>query len=126
MATKSPESPCILVVEDEYLLADDLRRDLEAAGARVLGPVASVPEALELIEEAGRVDAAILDVNLAGRMVFPVAEVLSRRGVPFVFATGYERWALPEAFARVPRCDKPLDADEVLRTLDLGGLVPAR
>ena len=58
--------PAILVVEDDYMIADDLRRDLEAAGARVLGPVPSLPEALELLRGADRLDAAVLDVNLHG------------------------------------------------------------
>ena len=109
----------ILVVEDDYMLAYDLCRDLEAAGARVLGPVASISEALEILDRAEGLDAAVLDVNLSGTMVFPLAEALRDRGVPFVFATGYEAWALPSAFAKVPRCDKPLDAREVLHALDL-------
>ena len=118
MATARAQERSILVVEDEYMLAQDLSRDLEAAGVRVLGPVASVPEALEIVDGAERVDAAVLDVNLAGTMVIPLAEVLRDRGVPFVFVTGYETWALPREFAQVPRCDKPLDAREVLRVLD--------
>ena len=117
MATARAQERSILVVEDEYMLAQDLSRDLEAAGVRVLGPVASVPEALEIIDGAERVDAAVLDVNRAGTMVFPLAEVLRDRGVPFVFVTGYETWALPREFTQVPRCDKPLDAREVLRVL---------
>jgi CheY-like chemotaxis protein len=119
MTVERASARSILVVEDEYLLADDLRRDLEAAGAHVLGPVASVPEALAILSGAERVDAAVLDVNLAGETVFPLAETLRRRGVPFVFATGYEPWALPPDFARVPRCDKPLDVGQLLRALGL-------
>ena len=88
MATARAQERSILVVEDEYMLAQDLSRDLEAAGVRVLGPVASVPETLEIVDGAERVDAAVLDVNLAGTMVFPLAEVLRDRGVPFVFVTG--------------------------------------
>lgn len=85
----------ILVVEDDFFLADDLRRRLQEHGATVIGPVASVNAALDLIETR-RVDAAILDVELDAETAFPIALVLEQRGVPFVFVTG----APPEAIRR--------------------------
>jgi CheY-like chemotaxis protein len=107
----------ILVVEDEYMMADDLRRDLEEQGAEVAGPVPSVADALELLAAEAVLDGAILDVNLCGERVFPVVDILRERGVPVVFTTGYEQWALPEAYADVPRCDKPVDMRVVARAL---------
>ena len=107
----------ILVVEDEYMMADDLRRDLEMQGAEVVGPVPSVADALNLLVVETGLDGAILDVNLFGEKVFPVVDILRKRGVPVVFTTGYEQWALPEAYADVPRCDKPVDVRVVARAL---------
>lgn len=100
----------ILVVEDEYFLADDVRDALTEAGAEVLGPVPSVEEASALIAREERIDAAVLDVNLRGELVFPVADALRERGVPFAFATGYDRWAIPDRFADALRVEKPLQA----------------
>ena len=107
----------ILVVEDEYLLADDLSHALTSAGAEVLGPVPSVAEATRMIAAAARIDAAVLDVNLRGDMIFPVADALSERGVPFAFATGYDQWALPERFAAIPRVEKPFKVSSIAAVL---------
>ena len=107
----------ILVVEDEYLLADDLGATLREAGAEVLGPVASVAAALALIGQSDVIDAAVLDVNLSGEMVFAAADALADRGIPFTFATGYDQWALPERFASAPRVEKPLKGRHVRAAL---------
>lgn len=72
----------ILLVEDEYLLADELRAELTVKGADVLGPVATLAEALGLVSLETEIDAAILDTNLRGEMVFPVADLLEQRRVP--------------------------------------------
>ncbi|HUD95317.1 response regulator [Sphingobium sp.] len=103
----------ILVVEDEYLIADEIRDMLDAAGAKVLGPVPTVEAALARIVEAPRIDAAILDINLRGTMVFDVADALNARAVPFLFATGYDRSAIPDRFNEIPRAEKPLKARHV-------------
>jgi DNA-binding response OmpR family regulator len=107
----------ILVVEDEYLLADDLYHTLTDAGAEVLGPIASVEDATAFIAREPSIDAAVLDVNLRGEMVFPVADALRERGVPFAFATGYDEWALPERFAKAPRVEKPFQGHKVTSVL---------
>lgn len=106
----------ILVVEDEYLIADDMRRALSMAGAEVLGPAPTVDEAIALIETSD-VDLAVLDVNLGGSPVWPVADMLTARGVPFVLTTGYDAVALPSAYLRTPRCEKPVDMRQVERAL---------
>jgi CheY-like chemotaxis protein len=100
----------ILVVEDQYLLAMDLKRTLERSGATVVGPVGSAERALALIPEALPLDAAILDINLeAGGTAYPVAEVLRARKVPFVFATGYDRGSIRPEFRETPNIGKPFD-----------------
>ncbi|RYI08885.1 MAG: response regulator [Acetobacteraceae bacterium] len=78
----------ILVVEDEFLISAMLCDMLEDASVVAVGPAATVAEALKLIED-GQVDAAILDMNLQGQWSDPVAEELQRRGIPFVFTSGY-------------------------------------
>ena len=107
----------ILVIEDEYMAAEDLRRDLEKVGAVVVGPVPSVADALKALAQEEEIDGAILDVNLRGEKAYSVADALRERGIPFVLATGYEQWALPEAYKDLPRCDKPVDLRHLARSL---------
>ena len=108
----------VLVVEDEWLIADDLRRSLANEGAQVLGPVASVGQALALIHETPRIDAAVLDVHLeGGSNVYLVAERLQSRNVPFMFATGYDDYAIRSDFANVPHLMKPFAPSCVARML---------
>ena len=83
-----PQTPRILVVEDEFLIAMELDITLTSAGYQVLGPAPNVSAALELLR-AGRPDVAVLNVNLAGEWVTPVAEVLRAMFVPFILASGY-------------------------------------
>ena len=107
----------ILVVEDEYMLSEDVRELLEAGGASVVGPVGNIPAAMALIEAAVRIDGAVLDINLQGEMVFPLADLLAERGIPYLFATGYDAEAIPLRFSEIRRCEKPLNADQVRRAL---------
>lgn len=117
MAEQNLEGSRILVVEDEYFLADDLQEALGQAGAEVLGPIARVETATAFIAGEPRIDAAVLDINLNGEMVFPVADALRERGIPFAFATGYDRSALPDRFAEVPRLEKPFNGARVAAVL---------
>ncbi|MBW6527669.1 response regulator [Sphingomonas sp. RHCKR7] len=107
----------ILVVEDEYFIASDLRRALGAEQAVVIGPVSSLAAGLELAERDG-IDAALLDVNLEGDSSLAIADRLAARGVPFVFVTGYDDWALPDAYRHVRRVPKPFAVPTVLDALD--------
>ena len=99
--------PCVLLVEDEMCLAMMLQDLLEDAGYRVI-KAARVPAALSMAEGEA-IDAAILDVNVAGREVFPVADELRRRGVPFMFASGYGDRGVPGEFSGYPMLQKPYD-----------------
>ena len=101
---------CVLVVEDEYIIAAELAQLLEEAGADVIGPVGTVADALNLIaSNRNRIDGALLDINLHGERVYPVADALSEAGVGFVFLSGYDAMLLPKTYERVPRCEKPVD-----------------
>jgi CheY-like chemotaxis protein len=107
----------ILVVEDEYFLATELELELGEAGAVVVGPAPSVGQALALIGPDPALDCALLDINLGGEMVFPVADRLMAHGVPFVFATGYTARDIPDRYAGVPRITKPAEPQAFARAL---------
>ncbi len=111
----------LLVVEDEYLIAVDLACLLEDRGVVVVGPAGSVGDALQLISREGALDGAVLDVNLGRERAYPIADALRERGVPFVFATGYDEWILPDAYREAPRCGKPVDIRMLARLLTRGG-----
>jgi CheY-like chemotaxis protein len=95
----------VLLVEDEVLVAWALEDMLTALECAVVGPVARVNEALALID-AEMVDAAVLDVNLDGQKSYPVADALAARGVPFVFATAYDKGSLQKGYLHFPMLQK--------------------
>lgn len=120
MAGAGPEggTGCrVLIVEDDFFIAEDVADAFRDRRATVLGPVAGVEAALALIEASPGPDAAVLDLNLGSAMSFPVADALMRRGVPFVFTTGYDATAIPPRYRSVPRCEKPVDLEQVTRTV---------
>jgi len=107
----------VLVVEDEYMLAEDLCSELRKAGVTVVGPVGGLNDAIELVSSTNTLDGAILDINVRGEMVFPLADLLSRRGTPFIFSTGYASDDIPARYEHIRRCEKPLSISKVARTL---------
>ncbi|RDJ03893.1 response regulator [Rhizobium grahamii] len=107
----------ILVVEDEYMLATDLQRELEAMGAIVIGPAGQLDAALDLVQGEDAIEAAILDINLGGEEAYSVADLLISRKIPFVFATGYERSTIPARFKAVPICEKPINLEKIVATI---------
>ncbi|MGX9981573.1 response regulator [Methylobacterium fujisawaense] len=107
----------ILVVEDEYLIATEMKRWLQAAGSKVIGPVPSVVQALDLLAEHCP-DAAVLDVNLGyGDTVYPVADKLGDLDVPYLFATGDVKLADTSVYRDRPRLEKPFLEKELVRAL---------
>lgn len=98
----------ILVAEDELLVALDYEDMLHELGCAALGPARAVSDALALARYA-RLDGAILDIRLIDGLVFPVAQVLRARKVPFCFITGYRQTAVPEDLRDVPIFAKPVD-----------------
>ncbi|NWG46453.1 MAG: response regulator [Alphaproteobacteria bacterium] len=107
----------VLLAEDEFIVVCDMIGTFEACGAEVVGPASSVAEALSLVEATEDLDGAVLDINLQGEMVYPVADALKLRGVPFVFATGYDRSVIREDYLDVPRCEKPVDMRLIVTAL---------
>jgi CheY-like chemotaxis protein len=107
----------VLVVEDEFFLADDLAQAVAQLGAEVIGPVPTREEALALLAAAGKVDLAVLDISLEDEAVFPVADVLAEQGVPFLFATGYDQASIPARYQHVPRWEKPFDPQSLAQVL---------
>lgn len=106
----------ILVVEDEAPIALQLEDMLTELGATVIGPASRVRQALQLLEEQPA-DAAVLDLNIAGELVYPVAEVLETKGVPYIFATGYGISGLSEPYRSRAVLQKPFSRRELLRAI---------
>lgn len=106
----------VLVVEDNYLIAAELADHLAAANAIVVGPCATLADAEKL---AVRSDLAVLDVDLKGEMVFPLADRLRDLDVPYVFFTGYDRGLLPARFAKVGCITKPLSPLVAVQHLEI-------
>lgn len=103
----------ILLVEDEYVIASDLKQILTNLGAGIIGPAGTIAAAQKLIDTNPLPNAAILDINVRGTLVYPIAENLSAQGVPFVFVTGYSADTVPAEFASAPHCEKPVTARNV-------------
>jgi CheY-like chemotaxis protein len=103
----------VLLLEDEYFQAADLQNILESEDIRVSGPASRVSDALGILGQE-QVDAAILDVNVAGEKCYPVADWLVQRRIPFLFLTGYDGRHLPPAYRDVMRLSKPASAEQLL------------
>jgi DNA-binding response OmpR family regulator len=124
MSEKTSPRPRVLVVEDELLIAECLLGNLQDYGVDVLGPLGTVRDVLKLLaENDSPIDLTLLDVNLRGEPAFPVAEALRARRIPFVFMTGYSESAMPPRYRDVPRLEKPVATEDILRVL---GLTAAR
>jgi CheY-like chemotaxis protein len=110
-----PQGLRVLVAEDEALVSMLIEDMLAEIGAVVVGPAATVEEALALASGDSVADVALLDVNLAGKPIFPVADVLRRRGVPFIFASGYGEAGIIQEHRGAPVLQKPFrEADLTL------------
>jgi CheY-like chemotaxis protein len=111
----------VLVVEDEYYIADDVAKLLEKLGAEVIGPIADLDDAHAILEQEPHIDLAVLDIDLRGDLVYSVAALLQERNVPIIFVTGYDASILPPSYLSVPRLEKPFDPatleELLLRTL---------
>lgn len=116
----------VLVVEDEYMMASDLAEAFGRAGAEVLGPAPTVRQAVAILERTKDVHVAVLDVNLSGEMVYPLADLLLARGIKFLFTTGYDAGVIPRRFDASPRLEKPVGPADVVkatrRLIDGSGL----
>ena len=118
MTPALPAGLRMLIVEDEAMVAMMVEDTLVDLGCVIADIASNVAKALRFLEERpDSIDAAILDVNLGGEKVFPVAEVLTLRGIPFVFATGYGRPGLEGRFDEAPVVQKPFRSEDIRRAL---------
>lgn len=111
--------PPILIVEDDYFIAEDVADQLFQRGASIVGPVGNIADAVGTVRSVPSLYAAVLDINLHGEMAYPVADALMERNIPFVFATGYDAGAIPQQYASVSRCGKPVDYQNLARMLHM-------
>lgn len=107
----------VLIVEDEIIIAFSLECEIEEAGGEIIGPAHSLEEARGLLDQP--IDVAILDINLNGELVWPVARALHDRGVPYVLASANcdDPRASDPAFADVPCFDKPVPVAQLIATI---------
>ncbi|HZL38897.1 MAG TPA: response regulator [Pseudolabrys sp.] len=116
MNESSKAKPRILVVEDEYLIRMLLEDMLADLGYEIAAAVGTIAEACDVAAK-GEFNAAVLDVNLDGQEIYPVAEVLAKRGLPFVFVTGYGENSLIEPYRNRPALQKPFQVEQLKAVL---------
>ena len=114
--TESLAGVRVLILEDEFFLADDLARALRDAGGEPVGPVATIEQAVAIVENE-RLDAAILDLNLRGEMASDFAEHLAATELPCVIVSGYGEDSRPQSLTRLRRLEKPVGAPAVMEAL---------
>ncbi|HAI13772.1 MAG TPA: hypothetical protein DCM28_18845 [Phycisphaerales bacterium] len=109
----------VLLVEDSFAVAQSFTFLMEEYGWHIIGPAPTVEAALELIDKQ-KIDTAVLDINLQGQVVTPVAEKLQNRQIPFIFLTGYgsTETMLPESLRDLPTLLKPVNEQDLLNTID--------
>lgn len=111
----------VLVVEDNLLIAETVCDLLAECGCEVVGPVPDIDRSMALIDR-DKPDGALLDINLGGILSFPLAGILEKLGVPFVFMTGYDEGVLfPPEFRKIRRLSKPFDAKDVSEVIEVWG-----
>ncbi len=106
----------VLIVEDEMLVAMDLQEQLETEGCIIIGPVANVKSALEVLSEH-HPDVATLDLNLNGETSAAIANALTEMSVPFLLTTGYSEEQIDDQFPKAPWVNKPVNMAELLEKL---------
>ena len=107
----------ILVIEDEYFLAEDICSVLRGLGADIIGPAGEVGDAIGIVNSGAFIDGAVLDVNLKDVSILPVADRLRARNIPFVFTTGYDRSAIDIRFKDIQLFEKPINVAAMAHSL---------
>ena len=115
-ADKRLRGKVVLIVEDEFLLAEDLRCTVEQAGGTIIGPIADASQALAAAQEE-KIDVALLDIGLRDQSASAVARALAYRLIPFILVTGYVREALPPEMENALYLAKPVLSDAVLNVI---------
>ncbi|HLL26841.1 MAG TPA: response regulator [Xanthobacteraceae bacterium] len=109
-----------MIVEDESLVALALSDFLTELGFSIVGPFSKLADAKQAVAQ-GNVDAAILDVNLGGEPIYPLAEILAERDMPFVFTTGYGAESIDARFKNAPILQKPIEQEDLKRLFVVNG-----
>jgi CheY-like chemotaxis protein len=117
MSASEQTTPRVLLVEDEYIVASALSRGLRMCGAEVIGPAATVENAIALIETTPTIDGALVDINLRGVQAYDLVDALIAKRVPTVLTTGYETSVVPSRYRDVPVLQKPFDPAEAMAAL---------
>ena len=117
-STNALTGKIVLVVEDEYMLADAIEAAVRSAGGNVSGPFPTIKEALDhLADERNEPDAGTLNIRLIDGESYPVADELSRRSIPFVLASANSPSSLPKRFSHVPLVTKPFSAYQIVQAI---------
>jgi DNA-binding response OmpR family regulator len=116
MSTTKLHGCRVLVIEDEYFLANDMEQTLKSHGARIIGPYAELDAACRRAKQ-DHFDVAVVDVNLHNKKAWPVADELIQQGVPFIFFTGYDAAVIPRRFAGVKLWQKPIDPAKIVEDI---------
>jgi CheY-like chemotaxis protein len=124
MSSERKTSKRVFVVEDELMIRMLVEGMLEDLGHTVMGQAGSTEEAIEIAKH-GVFDIALLDVNLNGKPITPVVEILIERGLPFVFASGYGQSGVPEAYRSSPALQKPFQIEALAEALEAAVPLPA-
>ncbi|MFC4308866.1 response regulator [Steroidobacter flavus] len=106
----------VLVVEDDYFIADEICSTLREHGAEIVGPSPDVEHGLQMVR-SNDIDCAVLDINLQGDYAFGIASELRQRGTPAIFATGYDVSVLPGEFSDSIRLEKPVNLQALLQAV---------
>jgi DNA-binding response OmpR family regulator len=106
----------VLVVEDDYFIAEEICSTLREHGAQIVGPAPDIERGLQLVK-SHEIDCAVLDINLQGDLAFGLAEELRQRGTPAIFATGYDVSVLPSEFSSYVRLEKPVNLRLLLQAV---------
>jgi two-component SAPR family response regulator len=107
----------LLIVEDESLIAILIEESLAQFGCAIVGPAVRLAQAMELARSA-EIDGAILDINVHGEAVYPVAAILAERGIPFVFVSGYDVGEIDPRFRDRPLLRKPFTSDDLGKAIE--------
>ena len=117
MSSNELSGKSVLMVEDEYLIADALCSAFEMEEMHVVGPFPNIAAAMDALDQGVMADAAVLDVNLNGERVFPLADRLMAENVPIILTTGYDSDAIPRDYAHLQRLQKPVHLHELFGCL---------
>lgn len=108
--------PRILLVDDDYFLAQDMARELNELGCEIVGFAANLDQAMEISARIDA-DAVVLDINLHGQMIYPAIEILRKREIRMVFVSGYDQAVVPREFRDIPHLGKPAMSSAILAAM---------